>query len=264
MNKYMEYQDYYENIVDRGLATSPRGLRTTTVFNTKFEFGPGVLYKRPGDNLAIGFVELFQLILGIFDVSQIARVAPNARLDLFTEQSAYGPRTIGQFERVIKELKNDPDSRRAVVMIAHPNDDCETLPCTLSMQFMINTYYKNLITTVTMRSSDGVWGLPYDIIQFGGVALAVASCLGVYPGIVIVNMGNSHVYYSTELRGEDKFTYYGSFSLPERWENRTTWASIKIWADCKLRSLLVDPKYFIQTMVFTKEEKQYEHKYPSK
>jgi hypothetical protein len=259
MNKHiMEYQDYYESIVDRGLAQHPRGLCTTAVFDNTFIFIPGTVYKRPGDNLAIGFVELYQFILGTFNKSQIANVAPKARLDLFTGQSAYGPRTVGQFERAIRELQNDPDSRRAVVMIAHPRDTNETIPCTLSMQFMINKYANNLITIVTMRSSDGVWGLPYDIIQFGGIALAIANCVRVNPGIVIVNIGNSHVYYDTELRGKSKFIYYGSFSLPkwwENWENLATWESIKEWADYELQLLLVDPKYFIQTQVSTKEEK---------
>jgi hypothetical protein len=50
-----------------------------------------------------------------------------------------------------------------------------------------------------MRSSDAVWGLPYDLIQFGMVVLAIAHCLEVLPGIMVLNLGNAHVYKTTAL-----------------------------------------------------------------
>jgi thymidylate synthase len=196
---------------------------------------------------------MLQFMLGTFDIEQIAVVAPNAKLELFTGQSSYGPRTIGQFERVIDELNVDRDSRRAVVLIADPRDIKETIPCTIAMQFQIvnnQTEFEDmngewLRMTVTMRSSDTVWGLPYDIIQFGGIALAVANCVHARPAHVVVNIGNSHVYKSTKLEGEE-FEQLGSFVIPRVVD---TWDKIHLWATTALAQLLVNPKQFIELAI---------------
>lgn len=208
-----DLQSLYNRVLSDGYKDFPRGLEVTAIKNTSCFFYPGFVYSRKGGNSNIGFVELLQFISSSFDVDEIKAVAPNARLDLFTGQSAYGPRTIGQFDRVINELRHDCSSRRAVVMIAHPTDTSETLPCTLSMQFQVEDDI--LVTTVNMRSSDLVWGLPTDMIQFGGIAQMIGRCVGYSSSICILNAGNSHVYESTKLKDGDSYKLKGYFRLPD-------------------------------------------------
>lgn len=111
--------------------------------------------------------------------------------DGFTLNSAYGYRTrqqkfeVGrvdgpghmvsnqttQWAAVKKTLLEDPDSRRAILIVGVPGDytvgaykPSKDLPCTLSLQFFIRD--NRLFLHTTMRSNDVVWGLTYDLFSF--------------------------------------------------------------------------------------------------
>ena len=202
---------------------SPRNMPTKASFNESFEFVPGTCWRRPHDNPAIGFAEGLQFIAGTADKEAIAAAAPGVKLDLFGPTSFYGPRTVGQFERVIMELMRDRFSRRAVVMIAHPQDTVDTMPCTLSMDFYTDPESGYLCNTVTVRSSDAVWGLPYDQIQYGMVTIAVARCLDIPYGTVTVNITNAHIY--DDHNGGPAWEL-NSFGMPifQTWSKYVEWA----------------------------------------
>jgi thymidylate synthase len=68
-------------------------------------------------------------------------------------------------------LDQDPDSRRAVLLINEPADEVtavtvgsKDVPCTLSLQFFIRD--RKLHLHVHMRSNDVVWGLTNDLFSF--------------------------------------------------------------------------------------------------
>lgn len=102
-----------------------------------------------------------------------------------TANSAYGsrifkthPRILGnvpesyvdhwnQWDYVINELVKDNDSRRAVIHIRTPADSILArldVPCTLSLQFLLRNNKVDLV--VSMRSSDLILGLAYDVPAF--------------------------------------------------------------------------------------------------
>lgn len=98
-----------------------------------------------------------------------------------TANSAYGARifrshdriagdldsTWSQWNYVVNELKSDPDSRRAVIHIRSPKDSILAtldVPCTLSLQFFLRNDKVHMI--VSMRSSDAIFGLTYDVPAF--------------------------------------------------------------------------------------------------
>src|SRR5690606_5204049 len=219
-----DYNDYYSMIKYGGWVEEPRGMKTYALRNVLATWRPLWFPRREGDNPAIGIIEGLQFIAGVFDHDAISAAAPRARLDLFTHQSAYGPRVMGQLAWVVQQLRDDPNSRRAQMMIADPQDSAETLPCTTSMQFHLDRDGQGLHTTVTMRSSDAVWGLPYDLIQFGMVAEVVASCLGVRQRSMATFLGNAHVYHATDADrewGEDQVIMPHLTSVDE-WQ---LWAS---------------------------------------
>jgi hypothetical protein len=228
-------QDFYKDVLREGRKTSPRGLSATAKHDTSFSFIPGQVWTRPGMNKEIGFVELLQWIDGSFSIKPFEKYAPKARLDLFTYQSAYGPRTNEQLERVVEELNRDPDSRRGVVTVIKPTDTAETMPCTLSLQFQtvkVGTLpVRGLKVIVTMRSSDLIWGLPTDVIQFGGIAQMVASMTSSIPYLCTINAGNSHVYDDTALVPPIEFKLSGAFQLAQLY----SFESYKVWAKEALR-----------------------------
>jgi len=237
-----EFQKYYDHIITGGRSSKPRKLATKALYNASFEYLPGILYSRPKCNLAIGFVELLQFIAGIFDPKTIAAVAPKAQLDLFTSQSAYGPRVGEQLANVIDELNSDPDSRRAVIMIAHHTDNLANRPCTLSMQFQLRPSRtripRELITTIIMRSSDAVWGLPYDIIQFAGISMVVARCVNAFASYSRILIGNAHIYDTTKLSRGTRYFRYGRFELGLVGHTLETW---KNWAYSWIAYINRDP-----------------------
>lgn len=218
------YQAFYDEIASEGNPSIPRGQMVTEVKNTTFIFHPGDVFTRKGGNPTIGFIEALQFIGGTFDIRNFERWTPNARLDLFTSQSAYGPRTYNNFAWIVNELLEDPMSRRAVLTIARPSDVPETMPCTTSIQFQISSL--GLVTSVTMRSNDLVWGLPTDMIQFGAVSQMIANCLGVRKGYCVVRSGNTHIYDDTKLTDGEEFSVYGTFSIPilRSVDSYRTWA----------------------------------------
>lgn len=76
-----------------------------------------------------------------------------------------------QWETCVKTLLDDPDSRRAVMLINLPEDEREAVffgskdvPCTLSLQFFVRDGKLDL--HVLMRSNDVMWGLTYDLFSF--------------------------------------------------------------------------------------------------
>jgi thymidylate synthase len=76
-----------------------------------------------------------------------------------------------QWQAIKKTLLEDPDSRRALLIIGRAEDysigayvPSKDLPCTLSLQFFIRENKLRLHTM--MRSNDIVWGLSYDLFSF--------------------------------------------------------------------------------------------------
>jgi hypothetical protein len=134
-------------------------------------FDAGMLLSRPKINYGLGWMELLQLLAGIFDPKALVRMAPNAQHNLFTFQMAYGPRIYHRMPAIIMKLQEDPGTRQAVLFIGHPDDGpTSDLPCTISIQFLIR--FGTMRANVSMRSWDLVKGMAYDVMMFGGLTLA--------------------------------------------------------------------------------------------
>ena len=123
-----------------------------------------------------------------------------------TANSAYGARifkphpriasgTFSQWDYIKNELKNDPDSRRAVVHIRSPWDSVEAkldVPCTLSLQFFIRDDKLHLVAH--MRSSDLILGIAYDIPAFTMLQELMAYELGLDLGTYTHVSNSLHIY----------------------------------------------------------------------
>lgn len=111
---------------------------------------------------------------------------------------AYGPRLFAgpnQLGRVIHQLREKPDSRRAVVPILSADDYAqphEDLPCTVSLQFLRRAGVLDLI--VYMRSNDLFTGFIHDVFSFTMLQELVAADLGVKLGTYTQVVGSLHLY----------------------------------------------------------------------
>lgn len=116
-------------------------------------------------------------------------------------RGAYGPRIrswggyVDQLQRVLTTLKDDPDSRRAVVQLYDPIRDAEghrDVPCTLGYRFHIRDGRLHMSTT--MRAQD-VWiGLPYDLFAATVLHELMAGWLGVELGDYHHHVDSLHIY----------------------------------------------------------------------
>ncbi|MGW4171838.1 thymidylate synthase [Streptomyces chartreusis] len=129
----------------------------------------------------------------------------NARLRRYADdgvlRGAYGPRMrnwagkVDQLRRVVDILKEDADSRRALIQLYDPALDAaghKDVPCTLGFAFHLRA--GRLHMTTTMRGQD-VWiGMPYDLFFYTVLHELVAGWLGAELGYFHHHVGSLHVY----------------------------------------------------------------------
>ena len=100
-----------------------------------------------------------------------------------------------QIDTVIRLLKIDNDTRRAVLNLNYANKNVITTkdePCTVCIQFFIRN--NKLHTTVYMRSNDLYTGFPYDILFFTELPKYIAAQLNIKTGEYTHIVGSLHFY----------------------------------------------------------------------
>ena len=134
---------------------------------------------------------------------------------------AYGLRILRnhQLDWCYNLIKNDPDTRQAVITINDFTDrrSSKDIPCTLSFQFLLRDGKLDMI--VNMRSNDIIWGTCLDIPACFFVQEVLSFCLGVEVGRYIHQPGSLHYYdhhgnLINELLGSN-LTY--NDQLTQRW-----------------------------------------------
>lgn len=173
--------------------------------------------------------------------NRVKTIAPyNANIAQFSDDGvifngAYGPRIQAQLDFVLAKLREDRNTRQAVLTIweSRPAPSKDT-PCTVAMSFMIRD--DQLHCQVFMRSSDVWLGLPYDIFNFTLVA-ALVTCMynvgrmdSVELGELTITAASSHAYERDHTRirecvtsGDDRPCH----ELPQEFVRVGDWQSIE-------------------------------------
>jgi thymidylate synthase len=135
------------------------------------------------------------------DISQFSKVWEGLSDNGKTVNSAYGHRIsykygFNQINFVLRELGENPNSRRAVVHIKDPRDytayPSKDVPCTVCLQYLIRD--GKLHATTYMRSNDIWMGFPYDVFSFTCFQILLAMKLGVEVGTYTHIAGSLHLY----------------------------------------------------------------------
>lgn len=168
----------------RGEPTFDLGYVSMVVMDPKQSLITGT---RPNYNTRIAMIEALQIIGEFSDPELVTTASP--KFERYRENTgqfhgAYGMRVRGQIKHVIRKLRDDPDSRQAVVTIWDPFMDNQRsksdYPCTVMLQFEMRNNV--LCMNTVMRSNDVHLGLPYDLFQFCQLQCSVANALDVDPG----------------------------------------------------------------------------------
>lgn len=189
-------------LLQHGDVTSPRGMKTREVLNVTLEVSqPWQLPLRldnRGLNQAIGAAEAAQLI-GQISVPEKMTMISRAFAEFMDDglfHGAYGPRISGGPAKIVRLLKDDPDSRQAVLTIHDQHRDlcsgARDIPCTLTLQYFVR--HGQLYARTSMRSNDAWLGLPYDLTQFCSLQGAIAAALDLPMGRYTHTVGSLHLY----------------------------------------------------------------------
>lgn len=114
-------------------------------------------------------------------------------------ESCYGAKIFNQtrdWENLISELKQDRNSRRAVISLYSSKDTLglnkPDVSCTLNLQFLLRR--KKLDLIATMRSNDIVWGLPNDVFFCTMLQEYLSNLLSVEVGEYYHQVASMHIY----------------------------------------------------------------------
>lgn len=103
----------------------------------------------------------------------------------------------GQFDRCLKELRSNPDSRRALILFNRPSVAASQTGdhiCTTSLQFLV--VGESLVAIGTMRSNELTWSFPLDVGFFTTLQEAMAAELRMSCGPYHHNVGSLHAEQS--------------------------------------------------------------------
>lgn len=102
--------------------------------------------------------------------------------------------SIDQISRVVESIKNNPNSRRHMVVAFNPSDvDKMALPpCHAFFQFYVSE--GKLSCQLYQRSADIFLGVPFNIASYALLTMMIAQVTGLAPGEFIHTFGDAHIY----------------------------------------------------------------------
>jgi len=193
-------------------------------------------------NIVFNHAEALWYLSGRDDLDMIAHYAP--RLRGLSENgttltgTAYGPRLFGssppdgrsQFDRILALLRDDPDTKRAAVLIMRPDELTDPanpdVACTLGLQFMLRA--GRLHASAYMRGNDAMIGLYGDTFAFTFIQEFAARLLGVEVGTYAHHVGSMHINTLDlakveRILAEPAPPHFGHVAMP----STTSWADIR-------------------------------------
>ena len=220
---HSEWRARIKQLREMGSRVGPRGLATRELLDTKLVIDSRYcLLDVParGLNYRFAVAEWLWMMFGRSDVESLAQY--NSVMRQFSDDGmfltgAYGPHIGAQRDAILRLLREQPDTRQAVIEIPRPRRATKDEPCTLSFQYLIREGYLHCL--VTMRSNDIWLGTPYDIYTFSQIQNCFAGVLGVPRGFLSLRAGSNHLYESHLVAAEgalreDPGTTLGSPDLP--------------------------------------------------
>jgi thymidylate synthase len=161
-------------------------------------------------NVVFNYAEALWYLSGSDDLEAIAYYAPSMRrysMDGRTlTGTAYGRAIFAregrgdQWRKVVDQLREDPDSKRAILQIFAADELTVAgnidVSCTLGLQFLLREGRLHAVSF--MRANDAYRGMVSDVFSFTFLQEVLARELGVDVGGYIHMVGSMHVYSTDE------------------------------------------------------------------
>ena len=101
---------------------------------------------------------------------------------------------VDQIANVVKSIKENPDSRRHLVVAFNPGelDQMALPPCHAFFQFYVSN--GKLSCQLYQRSADIFLGVPFNIASYAALTMMMAQVCGLAPGEFVHTFGDVHLY----------------------------------------------------------------------
>ena len=126
----------------------------------------------------------------------------------------FNNQNIDQMQMLIKNLIEDPDSRRHIISLWNPAqlDEMRLPPCYLYFQFFVDNGKLNMF--VVQRSGDLFLGIPYDIALFTKILLYVSEKVNLKANWLEISIVDAHIY-NNQHEAIHKYLLEDTFDTPE-------------------------------------------------
>lgn len=200
------YKKVIQKVIDEGSIVKPRGQATKELLQETIKIempASNMAYiKNRKWNLLHAIVESLYIFSSVNDVrvtSIFNKNMKNFSDNGITMYGDYGSRIADKIPVLINKLKDDKDTRQAVLTI-YDSDDIDTvskdIPCTVMLQFTVRNSRLNM--HVFMRSNDCIWGMPYDVFMFTNMQMVIANELGIVCGSYYHTATSMHIYHERD------------------------------------------------------------------
>lgn len=200
------YKKVIQKVMDEGITVKPRGQTTKELLQETIKvempaYNMAYIKNRKW-NLLHAIVESLYIFSSINDVrvtSIFNKNMQNFSDNGITMYGDYGSRIADKIPLLINKLKDDKDTRQAVLTI-YDSDDIDMvsrdIPCTVMLQFTIRN--ERLNVHVFMRSNDCIWGMPYDVFMFTNMQMVIANELDLACGNYYHTATSMHIYHERD------------------------------------------------------------------
>ena len=103
---------------------------------------------------------------------------------------------IDQIKELIKNIKENPNSRRQIVSAWNPGElnKMALPPCHAFFQLYVDTESKELSCQLYQRSADLFLGVPFNIASYSLLTMMIAQVCSLKPGEFVHTFGDLHIY----------------------------------------------------------------------
>lgn len=207
-----QYLDLLQHILDNGTTKSDRtGTGTTSCFGYQMRFNlregfPLVTTKKL--HLKSIIYELLWFLRGETNIKYLKEHGVSIWDEWADENGELGPvygkqwrswegadgQVIDQINDAIKQIKNNPDSRRIIVSAWNVADlpKMALMPCHALFQFYVAD--GKLSCQLYQRSADVFLGVPFNIASYALLTMMMAQVCDLEPGDFVHTFGDVHIY----------------------------------------------------------------------
>ena len=199
-------QHFIGELMDSNFVTDKTGVKTIEMIGATFEADEPTIFGELNEDYIQRELEWYKsMSLYVDDIPGITPAIWQQVADRGGKiNSNYGwciwsNKNYDQYENVLKELRVNPDSRRATMIYNRPSmhydfnrDGMNDFMCTFANSFFIRD--GKLVSHYIMRSNDSVFGYGNDYAWAKHIQEKLANALNVEVGDLIWTASNLHVY----------------------------------------------------------------------